>query len=501
MAVSVETRAGLGIMLGAVALGALGDGLLRGWPWGLNGALWVLALVGLGGLLGWRLGLPLVGQGRWLVGPALLFVAALAWRDSPVLKFCNVLAAGGLLGLAAFRLRAGRLSDAGLAEYGMGGALVGVNVGAGYLALAATDVRWGELSGDRRYGSALALGRGAALALPLLLLFGGLLVAADASFERLVTTLFQWTPPELLAHLFWTGALAWGVAGLLRAGLLMTPWRGARLTAPQAFTVGPVEVVTVLGLLDLLFGLFVAVQASYFFGGAAFVSLPSGPTYAEYARRGFFELVAVVGLALPTLLTGHWLLRHEDRAARRAFTALAAGLIGLLFVVVASALFKMQLYVSMYGLTELRLYTTACMLWLAALLVWFVVTVLRGRRARFAIGALAAGCVILLGLNGLNPDGLIARTNLARIAAAEPVDQRYLGELSGDAVPDLVTGLPSLSPDRRGQLAATLLRHWSPPAEADFRTWSWGRYRAWWAVADDRANLETYAARMPPASR
>ena len=498
---SVETRVGLGIMLGALALGVLGDGLLRETPWGLNAALWVLALVGLGALLVWRLGLPLAGEGRWLVGPALLFAAALAWRDSPALKVCNVLAVGGLLALAALRLRSGRLSDAGLTEYGLGGALVGANVSAGYLALAGADVRWREISSDRWYGTPVAIGRGAALALPLLLAFGALLVAADAAFERLVTTVFRWSPPELLEHLFLTGLLAWGAAGLLRAGLVMAPWSGTRLTVPLAMTVGWVEVVVVLGLLDLLFGLFVGVQASYFFGGAAFVSLPSGPTYAEYARRGFFELVAVVALALPTLLVGHWLLRDEDRRARRAFTALAGGLIGLLLVVVASALFKMQLYVSMYGLTELRLYTSAFMLWLAVLLVWFVATVLRGRRNRFAVGALAAGCLVLLGLNGLNPDGLIARTNLARAAAAQSIDVVYLGRLSADAVPDLVAGLPSLEPRNREVLALALLRRWSPPAEPDFRTWSWGRYRAWWAVTDDRANLESLAARVPPPRR
>ena len=33
-------------------------------------------------------------------------------------------------------------------------------------------------------------------------------------------------------------------------------------------------------------------------------------TYAEYARRGFFELVAVAALVLPLLLCAHWLVRR-----------------------------------------------------------------------------------------------------------------------------------------------------------------------------------------------
>ena len=56
-----------------------------------------------------------------------------------------------------------------------------------------------------------------------------------------------------------------------------------------------------LGLLDALFLAFVAVQARYFFGGTQRLALLE-LTYAEYARRGFFELLAVAGLVVPLLL-------------------------------------------------------------------------------------------------------------------------------------------------------------------------------------------------------
>ena len=59
---------------------------------------------------------------------------------------------------------------------------------------------------------------------------------------------------------------------------------------------GIVELGIVLGLLDVLFLAFVLVQFRYLFGGAELVQVSATLTYAEYARRGFFELVAVAAL-------------------------------------------------------------------------------------------------------------------------------------------------------------------------------------------------------------
>ena len=53
-----------------------------------------------------------------------------------------------------------------------------------------------------------------------------------------------------------------------------------------------------------------------------------------------------------------------------------------------SGLHRMRLYQGAYGLTELRLYTMAFMLWLGVVFGWFAWTVLRGHRERFAWGAL-----------------------------------------------------------------------------------------------------------------
>src|SRR5439155_15568837 len=124
------------------------------------------------------------------------------------------------------------------------------------------------------------------------------------------------------------------------------------------------------------------------FGGDTRVQVTPGLTYAEYARHGFFELVTVSALVLPVLLATHWQLKKEKRGHDWLFRLLAGVLVLQLFVVMASAMQRMLIYHVAYGMTELRFYTTAFMGWLAIVWVWFLATVLRGQRKRFAFGAL-----------------------------------------------------------------------------------------------------------------
>jgi hypothetical protein len=278
---------------------------------------------------------------------------------------------------------------------------------------------------------------------------------------------------------------------------------GAVEAAQRGFSLGAVEVGIVLGLLNVLFACFVVVQFRYFFGGAGRVMSVAELTYAEYARRGFFELTWVAGLVLPLLLGVHALLRKNSPAAGRIFRPLAGAQVGLLFVIMASAVARMRLYQSEYGLTELRLYTTAFMLWLGLVFVWFVWTVLvENARQRFACGALVAAFVTVGLLHLVNPDAYIVRANVAHARAGRSFDAAYAASLSADAVPALVSALPLLGRDERCRVARGLSENWMPTDGAfdeDWRAWNFARWRARRAVAAHRDALGE-ADCPPPAS-
>ena len=164
-------------------------------------------------------------------------------------------------------------------------------------------------------------------------------------------------------------------------------------------------------------------------------------------------------------------------------------MVALLFVVVVSALQRMYLYTSEFGLTELRLYTTVFMFWISAVLVWFVLTVLRSHRDRFAFGALVAGFAAIVSINVMNPDALIANTNIDRMQQGKRFDPYYLTTLSADAVPTIVESLPEIGQEPVWQdhsLEQEILYKWSKKPK-DWRTYNLGRYNAYQSV-------ETYTA-------
>jgi hypothetical protein len=166
-------------------------------------------------------------------------------------------------------------------------------------------------------------------------------------------------------------------------------------------------------------------------------------------------------------------MKKDEARVERLFRLLSGGVIALLFVIMISALYRMRLYQIEFGLTELRLYTTACMGWLAIVFVWFMLTVGCGQADRFAFGALAAAFGVLLILNVLNPDDFIARVNAGRVEAANPFDASYVVGLSADAVPALIASLPALNQDDRCVTVARILERWSPPRRFDVRRGTW----------------------------
>ena len=479
-----RTKLGLGLIGVAVALGILGDILLRATPWGLNFFIWIALLVGLAVSFARWGRMVTGGEGRWLVFVAIVFAFGVVLRDSPVVVFLDVLAVMISLSLAVWRGRSGSLRRAGISEYIIGGSLAGIFSSAGPVPVSVIDIDWAETLRGRWKGGALAVSRGVLLAAPLLVLFGTLFVAADAVFERLVLEVFGFDLARVFSHFFLFCFFAWITAGLLWAALMASLPQNLAITRPRIVSLGIVEVGVVLGLLDLLFLTFVVIQVRYLFGGAGHVTNTAGLTYAEYARHGFFELATVNALAVPLLLLAHWLFRPENRTHEVVFKALAGTMVALLFVVVASALQRMYLYTSEFGLTELRLYTTIFMFWISVVLIWFDLTVMRSHRDHFAFGALVAGFAAILAINAMNPDALIAKTNIDRLEEGKRFDPYYLTTLSADAVPVIVDSIPEIGQkpvwqDFTLQQEILYTRNRKPE---DWRSWNLGRTRAYQSV-------------------
>jgi hypothetical protein len=449
----------------ALLVGVTGDYLLRGGAWGVSFAIWIGLAIAAATVTAPN------PRDRGIcaaeLAPALVCALGLAVRDSPMLRAWNACGAALWLVVPVVRRSGAGIAAARIGDFAAGA----LRAARGSLS---GPVVHGEPSGAaapgrEAAGSGRALAMGGALAVALLIVFGGLLRSADAAFERAIGLVWRWDLDVASSHLALIAVLTWVALGYLTT--IRTDTRPVALERPVAL--GVLEFALPLLALSALFLAFDVVQLQYVVGGAAFVRDALGLTFAEHARRGFFQLIATTALTLAVLLAAAWTVRAEDEAARRVLRR--AGVLVLVAVapIPVSAFWRLGLYVEAYGLTEIRLYSSAIMVWLVFCLAWLGPTVLRRAPRRFAFGSWVAGFVTLLALDAVNPDALIAKVNLDRARRGAALDTAYLGRLSADAVPGIL--------GRAGEIdAATrcaLVARWSSGGE-DWRSWNVGTARA-----------------------
>jgi len=396
--------------------------------------------------------------------PVVLLATGTVLRADPLTVALDALLTVGVIGVAALTWSTGDWQVAGVRAWlGRTRRLSG-DLATGGARVAAAVAAEHPVAGRGELRRALPVVRGLALALPLVGVLGLLLVSADAVFaaqvDRVLTDLPRPDLTEAVGRTAFGLVVAVGAAGFL-AHLLRAPV--PLVTGPSTpdsrggsgVTLGATETGIVLGLVDLLFAAFVAVQVRYLFA-APTAALPGGLSHAEYARRGFVELVVVAVLSLALVAAvGAW-TRRETRVERQVVAILSSGLVGLVVVILASAFQRLLLYADAFGYTRSRTYGQVGMAWLGILLLWTLWLAVRGR-VRVRPGALVAvGVGLALTLTAVDVDGFVARRNVERAVRGAELDTAYLARLSGDAVPVLAALAPGLPSPVSAQVAEIL---------------------------------------------
>jgi hypothetical protein len=184
-----------------------------------------------------------------------------------------------------------------------------------------------------------------------------------------------------------------------------------RRASSRARIVPPATIYVVLGAICALYAVFISCQLPYFFSAFRGARPEGTLTYAEYARRGFFELCGVAAINM-TLLAACNLLGRRAAAPARALKAFNLALPLITLLLLATAFSKLALYVEVYGLTMKRLLPGVFMVFMAG--VYAAVMVLQIRQFSIVRFAAALAAVLLCALCAANPDGLVVRYNTAR---------------------------------------------------------------------------------------
>lgn len=201
----------------------------------------------------------------------------------------------------------------------------------------------------------------------------------------------------------------------------------------------PLAAISFTAMIALLYLFFCGIQIIYLFAGKG--KLPADMTYSEYARQGFFQLLAVAVLNLIFVLN---CFKYFHKHSVLTFFLTVISL--CTYVMIASAAYRMLLYVGAYYLTFLRLFV----LWFLGVLAILMLGVLASiflPHFRLFRWCLVVISLAYCGFAWSMPDYQIARYNIAQEGGWITLGnvRYFIDYLSADAAPALAEA--SLSPE------------------------------------------------------
>ena len=191
----------------------------------------------------------------------------------------------------------------------------------------------------------------------------------------------------------------------------------------------PVAAVSFMAMVGLVYLVFCVIQIVYLFMGKG--SLPEGMTYSQYARQGFFQLLFVAVLNLVMVLM--CLKYFREHALLNVFLLLVSL---CTYVMLASAVYRMVLYVQQYQLTFLRILVLWFLAMLFVLMAGVVILIFNHEFPLFRF-CLAVVSSFYLVFAWMRPDYITARYNVAHRDSIAGVEQSDFMRLSTDAAPAL----------------------------------------------------------------
>lgn len=267
---------------------------------------------------------------------------------------------------------------------------------------------------------------GIAASIPALLLTTALLSNADLMFGRLTKNIFNVIfSADIFGILFMILFGAFACYCILCGSL----FKEGRENSRAAMKADASIAATFMVILCLVYAVFCGIQVVYLFSHGIAV-LPAEFTFAQYARRGFFELLAVTFINIILMLICRFLFRES-----RLLSLLVVFMTACTYIMIASAVYRMFLYIGVYHLTFLRLFVLLTLLIDFFVLAGIIVSEYKRDMPlfRYCVAVISV-CYIVFSF--ARPDYYIASYLAANKKVLTIEDMRYLTtDLSLDASP------------------------------------------------------------------
>lgn len=285
--------------------------------------------------------------------------------------------------------------------------------------------------------------KGIIIAVPFLIIFSSLLSSADAVFkvylDSLVNIKIDVDLAVLILRMFKIFILSFFFVGVFALALKGRKSEATVKMGRSQKIIGFTETATVLGLIELLFLSFIAIQFYYLFGGRDYVwGIDKYITYSEYARSGFYELMVTALISFLLIFCLDEFGKKESVRENKIFKILSGVLVSEIIIILLSSLSRLSLYIDGYGYTFQRFLAFVLLFWIGTLFILFLCKIIADKKEGFfPAGAFSLSVILWIVINIINPDAFIAQKNIERIRAGKEPDISYLSSLSEDAVPEI----------------------------------------------------------------
>lgn len=241
---------------------------------------------------------------------------------------------------------------------------------------------------------------GLIIAVPLMMVILPILSSADADFQKLMASGIWYMEDHFLLtviRLILSIPVMCYLFGLIYGGIhkryaSCISRETAQSTGKTLRLLPDTAVFTAVSAVCIVYLLFMAIQGRYLFS-AFWGTMPQNFTYAEYARRGFFELCGIALLNLCLLVAAN-MFSQTERRKNKLLTAANIMLAVLTLLLIFTAMSKMMMYISVFGLTVKRILTMAFMVWMT--IVYTLVIIWQKREIAMIRISVFSGALIFI---------------------------------------------------------------------------------------------------------
>lgn len=276
---------------------------------------------------------------------------------------------------------------------------------------------------------------GLAFALPVLAVVMPLLISSDEAFSGMMNSIFENTFSTIAKIIFGVSISIL----VIPYGLSLKDGRITKMPKGKFKGIESIYIISFLSAIAICYLLYLFSQLAYFF--SAFKGfLPEGDiTYAQYARKGFFEMCAIAVINLIIVFTAWFIAKKKKGKANVGIQTMTTFIAVFTLVIITTAISKMVLYISAFGMTVLRLTTSAFMLFLFIVFISVICKIFLKKINLVKTSLIAASIIVLL-LGTVNVNTVCAKYNYQNYTTQklENIDVKAMYDLGDEGIPYLV---------------------------------------------------------------